>query len=189
MYSYHTFPIDTTDCSLSSISEKIQEEIENRTKELTKNRKNRVVDIKLYPVTAQYSIPMETVNPDTQRRSVMLIDNLDLRPVEKKEEPSLALLAYKLRHPEEWPEGFEFDYCSQWTCAMGLACAMWWPKTGSMIKNNISQKFGIPMEVVLNLFFKVGSHMSLEKRGGGVTNEECALVIERYLSGTLLLLE
>lgn len=39
--------------------------------------------------------------------------------------PSLEGLAYLLRHPEKWPEGFKWDYseCSQ--CAMGLAFHLW----------------------------------------------------------------
>lgn len=35
--------------------------------------------------------------------------------------PSLEGLAYLLRHPEKWPEGFVWDYSDCHTCAVGLA--------------------------------------------------------------------
>lgn len=39
--------------------------------------------------------------------------------------PSLAYLANHLRHPENWPKGFEwnFNHCS--TCALQLAHELW----------------------------------------------------------------
>lgn len=39
--------------------------------------------------------------------------------------PSLAGLAYALRHPDTWPVGFEWDFRSQYKCAMGLANRLW----------------------------------------------------------------
>ena len=40
-------------------------------------------------------------------------------------EPSLADLARLLRHPDEWPTGFRWNYCDERRCAVGLARAMW----------------------------------------------------------------
>lgn len=39
--------------------------------------------------------------------------------------PSVRGLAYLLRHSELWPKGFEFNYLSQVTCAIGLAATYW----------------------------------------------------------------
>lgn len=35
--------------------------------------------------------------------------------------PTLKDLSYLLRHREEWPEGFYWDYTNMGTCAAGLA--------------------------------------------------------------------
>lgn len=39
--------------------------------------------------------------------------------------PSLAGLSYVLRHPEIWPDGFEWNYGNCRTCAMGIAHRLW----------------------------------------------------------------
>lgn len=39
--------------------------------------------------------------------------------------PSLANLAYVLRHKETWPRGFRWDYCVEEQCAFGLAMHFW----------------------------------------------------------------
>lgn len=39
--------------------------------------------------------------------------------------PSLEALAYVLRHPETWPEDFQWDYGRCSTCAVGLAHRLW----------------------------------------------------------------
>jgi hypothetical protein len=39
--------------------------------------------------------------------------------------PSLENLAFMLRHPETWPEGFEWDYGCYAGCAVGLAHRLW----------------------------------------------------------------
>lgn len=49
--------------------------------------------------------------------------------------PSLDGLAYALRHPETWPEGFVWDFSQCDNCAMGLAHALWC-KTGSLGEDN-----------------------------------------------------
>jgi len=41
------------------------------------------------------------------------------------DKPSLEGLSYLLRHPEQWPLGFEWDYGKCETCAMGLAHNLW----------------------------------------------------------------
>ena len=42
-----------------------------------------------------------------------------------RSEPSLAALSHALRHPETWPEGFEWDYRRVDRCALGLADRLW----------------------------------------------------------------
>ena len=39
--------------------------------------------------------------------------------------PSMRALAYVLRHRETWPKGFEWNFQSCKTCAMGLAHLLW----------------------------------------------------------------
>jgi hypothetical protein len=39
--------------------------------------------------------------------------------------PSIRGLAWLLRHPERWPEGFEFNFMDCSRCAMGLAWQFW----------------------------------------------------------------
>lgn len=39
--------------------------------------------------------------------------------------PTLKSLAYLLRHPEFWPEGFEWNFRYGNCCAMGLARKVW----------------------------------------------------------------
>lgn len=42
--------------------------------------------------------------------------------------PSLAGLAWLLRHKEAWPEGFEWYYGRCTSCAMGMAVRMYRPE-------------------------------------------------------------
>ena len=39
--------------------------------------------------------------------------------------PTLAGLAWLLRHKEAWPEGFEWDFDDCFRCGMGLAAQLW----------------------------------------------------------------
>lgn len=41
------------------------------------------------------------------------------------DEPSLVALSYALRHPDTWPDGFQWDYGDCRTCAIGLAARFW----------------------------------------------------------------
>ena len=53
------------------------------------------------------------------------MSNLDNRVARLLAKPSLEGLAYALRHPEVWPEGFEWGYGECETCAVGLASKLW----------------------------------------------------------------
>lgn len=55
----------------------------------------------------------------------MYVDTKETAFLHDLSKPSLEALSHVLRHPEKWPEGFEWDYewCS--TCAMGLAGLLW----------------------------------------------------------------
>ena len=49
----------------------------------------------------------------------------DDRIAELLAKPSLAALAYALRHQETWPEGFVWNFYNCRTCAMGMAADLW----------------------------------------------------------------
>lgn len=57
-------------------------------------------------------------------------------------EPSFTELARILRHKEEWPEGFEWDYRYGRSCAIGLADRLWGPQ----------RRFRIPAEIYAGVY-------------------------------------
>lgn len=54
--------------------------------------------------------------------------------------PSLANLAYVLRHEEVWPKKFKWNFGNPEKCAMGLAAKLW---GGSSNIIDIAKLFGI----------------------------------------------
>jgi hypothetical protein len=53
------------------------------------------------------------------------MSTLDDRATALLAKPSVEGLIYALRHPETWPEGFEWYFNNFRTCAMGLAYRLW----------------------------------------------------------------
>jgi len=51
--------------------------------------------------------------------------------------PSLANLAYLLRHREKWPAGFSWDYSSPYGCAIGLAWKKWPDRKGLKLGSSL----------------------------------------------------
>lgn len=80
--------------------------------------------------------------------------------------PSLVGLSYALRHPELWPPGFQWNYKSCETCAMGLAHQLW--NDIPLGSNNANQgasimakAFAIPFSTAKNVFMgQTGSYAS-----------------------------
>lgn len=71
------------------------------------------------------------------------------------DKPSLVALAYSLRHPETWPEGFQWDYSTCQTCAMGLAAKLWSmhePDSTAGWLSQVARTFAVPMEDVVRIF-------------------------------------
>lgn len=76
----------------------------------------------------------------------------------RKEVSTLSILAYNLRHPETWPEGFtwEFNFCD--SCAMGLALQLFasiadvdtWEQEDWV--SWTARKFAMPYEEVERIF-------------------------------------
>lgn len=72
--------------------------------------------------------------------------------------PSLATLSYALRHPDTWPDNFEWNYQYCDNCAMGLAHALWKAipqgsndmNTGS---SRMAKAFAMPFAAAKNVFF------------------------------------
>ena len=63
---------------------------------------------------------------------------------------SLRGLSYALRHPETWPQGFEWKFVNCNRCAMGLAVELMMvdrPTPGAMIA-----AFGIPEREAVEIF-------------------------------------
>lgn len=58
---------------------------------------------------------------------------LPLQRPEPQIRPSLANLSTTLRHPEQWPAGFVWDYQFGHSCALGLAVRLWGEPIGTLI--------------------------------------------------------
>lgn len=74
---------------------------------------------------------------------------------ENADKPTLHGLAYALRHPDTWPEGFVWDYGDCEQCAMGLAHTLWKqvPKTSKKTGASLMARFfAIPYENASTIF-------------------------------------
>jgi hypothetical protein len=99
--------------------------------------------------------------------------------------PSLATLSFILRNKELWPEGFEWDYTSCLSCAMGLAIRLGWVANEplnifKMLKNateafNLSKKAAESIFIYARLFYGISMHE--------VTPIHVADLIDSYLKG------
>lgn len=98
------------------------------------------------------------IKPQTETEKLFSLDK-----------PSLENLSYVLRHPDAWPEGFEWDYGNCQTCAMGLAHRLWTsvPKPHPDVQKGSSRmgrSFALPFEAAESIFF--GGDWSPEKSVG-----------------------
>jgi hypothetical protein len=86
--------------------------------------------------------------------------------------PSLATLSFILRNKELWPEGFEWDYTSCLSCAMGLAIRLGWVANEPL---NICKKAAESIFIYARLFYGISMHE--------VTPIHVADLIDSYLKG------
>jgi hypothetical protein len=97
-------------------------------------------------------------------------------------EPSLKNLSHVLRHQELWPDGFEWDYASCHSCAMGLAHQLW-SLVDSPNSHVIARVFGMPPGLAGRIF---GGNHTLCTYGTAyfpdVTPEMVADQIDAYLA-------
>lgn len=74
--------------------------------------------------------------------------------------PSLHALSYALRHPDTWPDGFNWNYLHCEECAMGLAHHLWVnsiPQTNAENAASImAKRFAMPYTVANGIFMGIG---------------------------------
>lgn len=105
------------------------------------------------------------------------------------DKPSLETLAYALRHPETWPDGFVWNYSGCTTCAMGLAAELWFKGREQVsVPAYISwaaHTFAMQYEAATRIFLKTRPPRTwrhpFAQEISAVTPEHVATAIERYL--------
>lgn len=132
------------------------------------------------------------IKPQTETEKLFAIDK-----------PSLENLSYALRHPETWPDGFEWDYRNCNSCAMGLASNLWKsiPEPSNKREkgsSRMARSFSLPYEVAASIFFgsKDWTPIRNETKGmlwwkkhrqflniAAVTPEMVADQIDKYIAG------
>jgi len=77
--------------------------------------------------------------------------------------PSLHVLSYALRHPDTWPEGFNWNFDNCRECAMGLAHRLWASipeakntATCSTGPSIMGRAFAMPYETARDIFMGEG---------------------------------
>lgn len=117
------------------------------------------------------------------------------------QKPSLVALAYALRHPETWPEGFVWDYGSCADCAMGLASELWSdrkspdPDDSDAMRSWIAREMALPLGRADDIFFGLAPIVTKKVKVGwfrsrtegkpdwdAVYPEDVADAIDRYLA-------
>lgn len=95
--------------------------------------------------------------------------------------PSLAGLAWLLRHKEAWPEGFVWGYRECATCAIGLGARLWYSTAVSSDPDRYWAKkaFAIPTGATFNIFCRLRDNNGFM---GGVTPAQVADAIDAYLA-------
>lgn len=84
--------------------------------------------------------------------------------------PSIDALIYALRHPETWPEGFEWDYSDCDHCALGVAMCLW----------NILPCLRDAARVLGMQHYTAAKIFALMKPRSTITPEHVAAALERY---------
>ena len=92
--------------------------------------------------------------------------------------PTLAGLAWLLRHKEAWPEGFEWEFGDCFRCGMGLAARVWntWERRLDPSPSQQAAIWGIPCDEAYRIFVAGFSNPTL------VTPEMVADRIDAYLA-------
>jgi hypothetical protein len=108
----------------------------------------------------------------------------------KPEKPDLAFLSQVLRHPEEWPAGFKWDYCDCETCAIGM-CAALWPEhfsedptsRGCVARTHAAQIMGYveKPEVLDGVFYYANRLQGRDQSMKETTPDDVADVIDELL--------
>lgn len=107
-----------------------------------------------------------------------------LRDLDK---PSLANLAYALRHPETWPEGFHWNYGRCDSCAMGLAHELWkaipntYRQTGASV---MARSFAMPFRDSERIFLEAWKERTFPRNlflSHNIGPDEVADRIDAYL--------
>lgn len=98
--------------------------------------------------------------------------------------PSLAGLAYLLRHRELWPQGFEWKYVSYDRCAIGLAKQYWRLPDHFSSARSAAELFGIPIAVSMNLFTG-GAWSFFAMVFGRIKPEMVAAEIDKYMESII----
>lgn len=103
----------------------------------------------------------------------MYIDTMEATAFVEVEKPSLKALADLLRHPERWPEGFEWNFKVYETCALGL-CHQYWGISNEPLQGLLDISYEVSNDIFCTSWFNIGP-MSW------VTPKTVARRIERYL--------
>ena len=97
--------------------------------------------------------------------------------------PSLGALAFLLRHPETWPDGFTWRFAEAGCCAMGLAWRVWRPGSSAPWFGGVAELLGIPARAAFALFVDP-SLWSVHLVGAdhaGITPEMVADELDQYV--------
>lgn len=95
------------------------------------------------------------------------------------DKPSLRALSYLLRHREEWPAAFMWDFSFCDSCAMGLACDLWFRgrrMPGQLFPVDLDMGY----EAFSDIFERPWNYMGY-REGQPVTPEMVADRIDAYL--------
>ena len=112
------------------------------------------------------------------------MSTLDDRVTSLLAKPSLEGLAYALRHPQVWPEGFKWSYAHCETCAMGMAVELWSLRVkeegNATYRNAICNAIEIERTVATKIFCELGPALGASM--WDVTPEHVADAIDAYLA-------
>ena len=96
--------------------------------------------------------------------------------------PSLEALSWLLRHKEMWPRGFEWNYSSCDTCAMGLAYELWTENCVGANTYWMKKIFNLSEEIARAIF--IDAVVGQGRLGfSDITPEMIADDIDEYLAG------
>lgn len=99
--------------------------------------------------------------------------------------PSLEALAYALRHPHTWPDGFRWDYRACETCAMGMAFELWRTIDGNDLPE-IARGFHMSIDSAAQVFVHLAGPPPLDStwqmKAAAITPEHVADAIDAYLA-------